>query len=162
MKTNQSRRSVLLALMFAKRSDAPSVSKSIEDVRVAKISALFADGKDVTVDRFESSDEAALLRRFWRSLRPNDRIFARNANRDFEILRRRSWLLDVVPARDIDLRSIYGIELWDTDRMWTSGYTPCPIFVTEPQIEPKEIFIPEFQITFHPESNSEVTVHCRD
>ena len=153
VKTIQSQRSVLLTLNLTESSDTRTGVEAIESVRVIKISALFSDLKDVLVERFVGNDEAALLRRFWRSLRPTDRIFAKNAVENFEILRRRSWHLDVIPAMEIDLRSVYNVQLWDTSSMWIEGYVPGPLFVTKPTIEPETLFLPEAV---------EVTVHCRD
>jgi len=153
IKTDKSQRSVLLALNFeGSNNSLPSVER-VANIRVTSISACFSDIRDVVVERFAGNDEAALLRRFWRSIRPTDRIFAKNVVKDFEILRRRSWILDVIPALGIDLRSIYNVQLWDVSLMWTEGYVPGPLFITQPAQELDVPFIP---------GSYEVTVHCRD
>jgi hypothetical protein len=101
-------------------------------MRVISISALFASIDDITVEIFTGGDEADLLRRFWQSIRPNDRIYAANVATGLSMLRRRSWALHVLPASDLDLRCIYGVEMWDTGRMWAAGYVPYPLHVDEP------------------------------
>lgn len=116
-------RSVLLALHFA-RPAAQSKSRPSETLRISSISALFGASDDISVAIFNGDDESALLHRFWLSLRPNDRILAADVAQKLSLLRQRSWLLDVIPAAKIDLRCVYGVQLWDTGRMWTTGYAP--------------------------------------
>jgi hypothetical protein len=150
--TTKLQRSVLLGLKFMKDAHAQPGIQLVEGIRVGRISALFSDVDGVTVSRFDESDERSLLRRFWRSIRPNDRIFARNAVDDFARLRRRSWLLGLIPSLAIDLRSVYCVQLWDPARMWIDGYVPGPLFMTQPPVEQNPPIIPNFE-----EANSNIT-----
>lgn len=59
-----------------------------------------------------------LLSRFWKAMRPNDRIFGANIASVLDLVRRRSWNLKVVPSAEIHLRQVYVHELLDTQKMW--------------------------------------------
>lgn len=131
-KPTQSQRSVLLALKFMPISSIPAESQPAETMRVSSISALFAGVDDITVEIFTDRCEATLLRRFWQSIRADDRIFAANVAAGISMLRRRAWTLDVLPSPEIDLRCVYCVELNDTGRMWTSGFVPYPLHVDDP------------------------------
>jgi hypothetical protein len=155
-KPTEHQRSVLLSLQFVKSEAAQPGSRPRETPRIASISALFADHKDINVEIFEDCDEASLLRQFWLSLRANDHIFAADVAEGFSLLRQRSWLLDVIPAPQIDLRCVYGVQLWDTCRMWTAGYAPRPLSIDQPD-SPIEI-----ETSIDEELDFEIAVHSRD
>jgi hypothetical protein len=155
-KPTKHQRSVLLSLQFVNYGAARPGSRPSETPRIASISALFADHKDINVKIFEDCDEASLLRQFWLSLRANDRIFAANVAEGFSLLRQRSWLLDVIPAPQIDLRCVYGVQLCDTCRMWTTGYAPRPLHIDQPDSS-IQVGAP-----INGEIDFEIVVHSRD
>lgn len=82
--------------------------------------------------------------------------FAADVTEGFSLLRQRSWLLDVIPAPQIDLRCVYGVQLWDTGRMWTTGYAPRPLYIDQPD-SPIEVEAPIYE-----ELDFEIVVHSRD
>jgi hypothetical protein len=153
-KPTEHQRSVLLSLQFVNYGAAQSGSRPSETPRIASISALFADHDDITVELFDDRDEAALLHRFWRSLRANDQVYAADVAEGLSLLRHRSWLLDVIPAPEIDLRCVYAIQLWDTARMWKKGYSPRPLYIEGRSASPIEV-----EASIYEESEF---VHSRD
>jgi hypothetical protein len=153
-KPTEPQRTVLLSLQFTYPEPG---SRSTETPRVTCISALYADHDDIAVEILDDRDEAALLRRFWLSLRPGDQIFAANAAEALSLLRHRSWLLDVIPAPQIDLRCVYGVELWDIGRMWNSGYRPRHLYIDGHPDSPLELEKPGDEVT-----DFEAVVHSRD
>ena len=128
-KPNERQRSVLLSLQFANHGTAQPGSRPTETPRIACISALFTDRDSIDVEVFDDQNEAALLTRFWRSLRAGDQVYAANVEEGLSLARHRSWLLDVFPAPGIHLGSIYGIKLWDTARMWKEVYSPRTLYI---------------------------------
>lgn len=121
----KSRRNVVLALRFAQSKAARAGVRASNACRVVSICGLFADHESITEGIYRDFDEATLLHRFWLAIRPTDRIFAADANRVLSLLRERSWVLNLIPSPEIDLRRIYGPELLDTQRMWSrDGVTP--------------------------------------
>jgi len=78
-----------------------------------------------------------LLHRFWRSLRPNDQVFAADASEALSLLRHRSWLQGVPPASQIDRQ--FAVELWDTRRMWKKDYSPRPLYIESLPDSPIEV-----------------------
>jgi transposase InsO family protein len=157
-KPTEDQRSVLLALQFVKCGATQPASRSSETPRIASISALFADHEGTTLDIYEHRDEATLLRRFWLSLRANDRIFSADVTEGLSLLRQRSWLLNVIPAPQIDLCCVYGVELWDTRLMWTDGYTPRPLYIDMAQPDSPD----DFETSINEASDFEIVVHSRD
>src|SRR5664279_5042150 len=131
LKPTDHQRSVLLSLQFANWGTAQPGSRPTETPRITCISALFTDRDSIDVEIFDDQDEAALLTRFWRSLRAGDQVYAANVEEGLSLVRHRSWLLDVFPAPGIDLGSVYGIQLWDTARMWTTGYRPRHLYIED-------------------------------
>jgi hypothetical protein len=125
MKINatKAKRNVVLALQIDKASCSKSATRP-EYPRILRISALFCDLDRITEVLYSGKDEFALLHRFWSELRRTDRIFSANVLEDIALMRARSWKLDVLPSLNIDLRCVYGIEMWDTEKMWTTGYIP--------------------------------------
>jgi hypothetical protein len=175
-KPTKTQRSVLHAIKFTKCSDAQPRSNSIDTMRVTAISALFADCDTTTVEIFSDQHEADLLRHFWLSMRANDRIFAANVAEGISMLRRRAWDLDVLPSPEIDLRSVYDVEMLDTGTMWATGYIPYPLHTEQPdtEIEVEDPFDEAFdELTVHSREETvrthgetvhahEETVHSRD
>jgi len=155
-KPTETQRSVLLAIKFTNCGDAQENSHSIETMRVTAISTLFADCDTTTVEIFSDQNEAALLRRFWLSLRTGDRVFAADIEVGLTIIRLRSWALGVLPSLEINLSCVYGLQLVDTGEMWASGGdVPYPLFTEEPDSEI------EFEVPFD-DAFDEVTVHSRE
>lgn len=132
VKPTEHQRTVLLSLQFADDRTAQPGSRPTETPRINCISALYACHDDISVDIYDDVDEGALLRRFWLSLRAGDQVFAADAEEALSLLRHRSWLLDVIPGRGIDLRDVYGIQAWDTKQMWKHGYTPRHLYIATP------------------------------
>ncbi len=153
-KPTEHHRSVLLSLQFASNATVRPGSRSTETPRITCISALFTDQDSIDVEIFDDQDEAALLTRFWRSLRAGDQVYAANVEEGLSLARHRSWLLDVFPASGIRLGSIYGIQLWDTARMWKKGYSPRPLYIEGRPDSPVEV-----EIQIYDESEF---VHSRD
>lgn len=153
-KPTQTQRSVLLAIKFTF-----SGSHSIDSMRVTAISTLFTDCDTTTVEIFSDRHEASLLRRFWLSLRAGDRVFAADVTAGLLMLRRRSWALHVLPSPDINLQTIYDVEMVDTGKMWATGYVPSPLY-TEADSEIEVPFDEVYdEVTVH---SREETVHSRD
>jgi hypothetical protein len=116
-KPTQTQRSVLLEIRFTSHCNVQSGLQSIDTIRISAISALFADCENTTVETFSDQDEAVLLHRFWLSMRAGDRVFAADVEEGLTVLRLRSWMLHVLPSREINLRCVYGIEQIDTGKM---------------------------------------------
>ena len=153
-KPTQSQRSVLLALKFAVCPDVLSGVQPSKARRIAAISALFADTENIEV-RIFNGHEATLLRDFWLSMRPNDKVFAAGVSDGLGLLRQRSWQLRVIPSLEINLAAVYDLVEVDTSRMWTAGYIPR-------DLHDEDALPAEHENTFDAESNYEVTVHSRE
>src|ERR1035437_8683966 len=67
---------------------------------------------------FRSGD---LLRGFWGAVRPGDVFYGYRVVNLLEYLRQRTWALDLVPARDLDLRTVYGHDTFDTAALRSSA-----------------------------------------
>jgi hypothetical protein len=121
----KSKRNVVLAVQFARTVATQPQFQSSQGPRIVRIYALFADHESITEGLFNDKDEATLLRRFWQAIRAGDRIFAADVGKALSLIRQRSWDLDLIPSPEIDLRQVYGPELWDTQKMWTRGDICC-------------------------------------
>ena len=118
-KPTRSRRNVVLVVHINKRATQNTARRHIETRRIVRISALFADHERITEGVFGDSDEATLLNNFWKAMRAGDSIFGADIASRLELVRRRSWILRVIPSAEIHLRQIYCHELLDTQRMWS-------------------------------------------
>lgn len=117
----KSKRNVVLAVQVARTVATQPQFQSSQSFQIVRICALFADHESITEGLFNDKDEATLLRRFWRAIRVSDRIFAADVEKAMSVIRHRSWALDLIPSTDVDLRTVYFAELWDTQRMWSRG-----------------------------------------
>jgi hypothetical protein len=124
-KPTSSKRNVVLAPRFVGIGTAQLKFQSTEIPKVARISAFFVDHESITEGVYNDKDEATLLRQFWQAIRASDRIFAADVEKTMSLIRRRTWHLDLIPSPEIDLRTVYFAELWDTQRMWSPGEFRC-------------------------------------
>jgi hypothetical protein len=120
-KPTRSRRNVLLAVQTTKVAANQTGRRSREMRSVTRISALFAEHERITEGVFMDEDEAKLLGRFWRAIRPNDRIIGSDIANGLKLIRRRSWDLKVIPSAEIHLRQVYCHEILDTQQLWKHG-----------------------------------------
>jgi hypothetical protein len=72
------------------------------------------DGMQVTGAIFSDAPERDLLRGFWDAVRPGDVFYGYRVVDRLALLRQRTWALDLVPSRDLDLRTVYGHDTVDT------------------------------------------------
>ena len=117
-KPTSSKRNVVLSPRFVRVEAAQPEVQSTEFLKVARIAAFFVDHESITEGFYNDKDEATLLRQFWQALRASDRIFAADVENVMSVICQRSWAIDLIPSHDIDLRTLYFAELFDTQKLW--------------------------------------------
>lgn len=100
-----------------KRNVLIAVIVDHDNQRITKIAALFCAQNAITEGLFDDGDEAALLLRFWQSIRCSDRIFSSQVLQQLQFVRERSWTLGLLHSNEIDLRQVYLPSLHDTQEM---------------------------------------------
>lgn len=117
MTTNptKARRTVMLEVQtIGTKPSHPESAACIDSLTVAEIYMLADNGIEVKETSFSGMAEANLLREFWESVQLNDLFFGYGIDDRLALLRRRTWALNLVPSRDLDLRTVYGHESIDT------------------------------------------------
>jgi hypothetical protein len=75
---------------------------------------LVDDGKVVKEAHFSGAAEISLLREFWGAVQPDDLFYGYQVVDHLAFLRKRTWALDLIPSRELDLRTMYGHDAIDT------------------------------------------------
>ena len=122
------KRNVVLAIQTVSQ-DCKTPLEGQKVLRITSICALFCDRDRITERLYTSQDESELLNSLWWDIRASDRVFAANVMATMALVWEQSWQLGVLPSVQIDLRHVYGPELWDTQRMWDHGYLPYVPYV---------------------------------
>jgi hypothetical protein len=78
------------------------------------------DGIEVTATSFSGTAEIDLLRGFWQRVRPYDVFYGYNIADRLAFLRRRSWILGLIPSHELDLRTVYRHDAFDTSPLRSS------------------------------------------
>ena len=98
----------------------PKNTQSATTGVIACICILIDDGARITETSFSARDEISLLRDFWKAIQPNDLFIGHDIDNCLAFLRKRSWELDIIPSREIDLRNVYRHDTLDTASLWAS------------------------------------------
>jgi hypothetical protein len=70
---------------------------------------------------FIDRDERKILKDFWAIVHPTDLLIGHNILEfDLSFLRQRSWVLDIKPSREVNLRKYYTDEVFDTMQIWSN------------------------------------------
>ena len=90
--------------------------------RIVCIGLLFDDGEGVTEQVLIEQDERRTLEQFWSLLQPTDVLVGHYVlGFDLPFILQRSWILQVQPSRDINIRKYYTTEVFDTCRSGPTG-----------------------------------------
>jgi hypothetical protein len=123
----KSRRTVVLNIETAHNNQTePNLEASADDEVITGIH-IVEDGAQVTETSFAGAAEINLLGEFWGATQTDDVFFGYEVVDRLALLRRRTWVLDLVPSRDLDLRTVYGHDTVDTAavRSSTGGAGYC-------------------------------------
>lgn len=99
----------------------PSSTVAVGTEVITCIQMIVDDGVQVRAAVFSRASEGDLLRGFWGAVRPGDVFYGYRVVNLLEYLRQRTWALDLVPARDLDLRTVYGHDTFDTAALRSSA-----------------------------------------
>ena len=89
--------------------------------RIVCIGLLIDDGHETGERALIHEDERQLLQEFWSLIQPSDVIVGHNVlGFDLPFIFQRSWILQVQPSREINLRKYYTTEVFDTMQVWTN------------------------------------------
>jgi hypothetical protein len=115
MSPTESRRTVALDIQTTDTDQPqPNRNKSAGTETVTCICIVIDDGTRVTEATFSGASEINLLREFWGAVQTDDLFYGYQVADRVALLRQRTWALDLVPARGLDLRTVYRHDTFDT------------------------------------------------
>ena len=104
----------------------PNLKAAVATEVITGIQMIADDGIQIREASLSDAAEIDLLRDFWEAVQPNDLFYGYRIDDLLALLRRRTWELDLVPSRDLDLRTVYGHDTVDTailrSSTGTAGY----------------------------------------
>ncbi|MGA2923277.1 MAG: ribonuclease H-like domain-containing protein [Candidatus Sulfotelmatobacter sp.] len=122
LESTQYRRTVVLDIETI--SIDPNLAKGALDAltgRIVCIGMLIDDGAQITELAIAEEDEAQILTKFWATIQPADVIVGHNVHEfDIPFIRQRSWIMNIRPSRNIDLRKFYTVDVWDSMQVWSN------------------------------------------
>jgi DNA polymerase elongation subunit (family B) len=102
----------------------PNLAKGALDAltgRIVCIGMLIDNGTQITELAIAEEDEAQILTKFWATIQPADVIVGHNVHEfDIPFVRQRSWIMNIRPSRNIDLRKFYTVDVWDSMQVWSN------------------------------------------
>ena len=89
--------------------------------RIVCIGLLLDDGEGTSEIAFVDEDEKSLIEAFWETVGRYDLLVGHNIlDFDLMFIKQRSWILDIRPSWNINMKRFYTTEIFDTMQVWSN------------------------------------------